>query len=218
MNGLFFTGFLAITGCFVDAGEADEDDDDPTFAGGSGGSATGGGGGAGVSTGNAAPWEMGSFQSALFATDPDNDSENGDAVLMLSTAEVSCNQLLQLEDWWDLDELTLEGSGIFFVMEYDHDGGGRFDDPEDWAALYMSGYGYNYDKDMETYLATMAWNDGYLYLMGYYSGTSWLRITQATESQVSGEYFATYWTGSFSATDCGDWREEDNRPHDTYDW
>lgn len=81
----------------------------------------------------------------------------------------------------------------------------------------MGGYSAAVDESVQRAMMSLAFRDGFVYVLGYYGGGSWLRIDAMTDGAPSGEYNAVYWTGAFTAENCGEWQESHNG-WDTGDW
>jgi hypothetical protein len=183
----------------------------------------------------AAPWEMGDLSNAVWVTDPDNDRRDGNAVLILSSNPLDCDTVTEVDDEWEMVQTLGEGNGLMFFFEYDNyqTGGGGDDDVEeevlddqapspadpgeDWEGLWMGGYGMAADESVQRSMASLAFHDGFVYVLDYYGGGSWLRIDTMTDGAPAGEYNAVYWTGTFAAENCGEWQEY-NYGGDTGHW
>lgn len=150
-----------------------------------------------------APWSMDRTQSALWFTDPDNDGSRGYGQLILATEDYTC---ADFEEGLSLDEFLGTGSGLMVSLAYDTDRDRDAALPA-WEGLYVSGYAYDIDGGDERQLAMIPWNEGTIYMMSYYGGSSWLRVDEGTTDAMVGEFYAEFWWGSFDAAICGDWDE-----------
>lgn len=156
------------------------------------------------------PFLLGDMDNHYWVTDPDNDEEDGEGILILSSATIGCAKLTDSNLGW-LDELVLEGSGMLFLLEYDSWG----DDAhgEDWEGLWVTGYAYSGTRG-ERLMRDFVFQDGFLYMGAYYGmfNDSWLQV-DSDQGGLTGSYSAEHASGSFEAQNCGDWTE----PVDT-DW
>lgn len=165
-------------------------------------------------TQNDAPFRLGRLVGQVWATDPDNTDESREAILVLSNAELPCADLTQ-NMYRELDNAIGEGQGVLFILDqdrWDEEGEGSLS----WEGLWMAGYGYS-TEDGDRGMQSLSFSDGFVYydFASYYglAGGVWLQIDEAGADGVSGSFSTTYWSGSFSAQDCGAWEE----PIDTWD-
>lgn len=173
----------------------------------------GGDGSADVKSTTTAPFEL-SGKTALFATDPGNTYDDGSAVLLVSDNSLDCESLTSNAIGDGLDEVVLEGEGVLFLLSYDHYDGAVTD--FDFTGLWMAGYAYNADSSSEKSMGAVAYSDGFVYLnyAMYYGFTGdWLRIDSLSSSTVKGAFSTVWWSGDFSAKNCGDWTA--SAPRDT---
>lgn len=160
--------------------------------------------------GGYAPWEMGDYASVLWATDPDNDRRDGDAVLLLSEEPTDCEAMTSIESEWQMWEMVGNGDGLLFYFSYWNDSGDA-----EWDGLWFGGYGMSVDGESERSMGSMAFHDGYIYVLSYYGGGAWVRIDSMVGDAPSGEYSAVHWSGAFEAENCGDWQKYG---YETGDW
>ncbi|MFH1468203.1 MAG: hypothetical protein ABIO70_27700 [Pseudomonadota bacterium] len=150
------------------------------------------------------PFEISSAKSVLWAQDPDTDTQEGMAVLVISEDDLGCDAITAHNMYYDLEDAILDGQGLMFVLEYDSWSG--FQGTLDWEGLWMTGYGYGGDAERMMY--PLAFSDGFLYMLGGYYGigdSSWLMVDAWATGGVSGSYSTEYWSGDFHAENCGDW-------------
>ena len=167
---------------------------------------------------NNAPFKIGRIKSALFTTDPDNDDDGGDAMLLLTDESQDCDAV---EQWQGDDDDAIEdlfvGNGLLFVLEaWKRD---DFDDEGDWSGLFVQGYSYGIGNGTDRTMVAAAYQDGSLFTLGsYYSSgePSWVDVDSEGET-VKGKFDTPFWHGSFNAERCGEW-EEDNNHYDYYDY
>lgn len=160
------------------------------------------GGSGSASSDENAPFALNKFDSALFFGEVDEDGEWGEGYLLLSTEEVSCDDIGD-DEFYDILTDPI-GSGLLFLVQWYRE------DPEDedplsgFEGLYLGGYGYNYEEEAARVSLAVAFHEGYYYILsGYYSGGSWIRFDQVSESAAEGEFDTEYWSGTFDADNCG---------------
>ncbi len=158
-----------------------------------------------ISTTGDPPFEIKNLKSVLWAQDPSTDAREGAAALVLSDEQIGCDQLTAHDVYSDLDELTLDGQGLMFLLAYDSWGNDVA--PQDWEGLWMTGYAYG-GGGAERMMYPMAFSDGFIYFLGGWYGigdSSWLDIIAYASGGVNGRYSTEYWAGDFYAENCGDW-------------
>ncbi|MCB9745788.1 MAG: hypothetical protein H6740_24650 [Alphaproteobacteria bacterium] len=164
-----------------------------------------------------APFDLSAPDAVLWGVDPENDGEDGFALLIIAEGDIDCASLSAENRYHNLDAFTFEGRGLVFALVYD-DWDEREAAGNPWPGLWISGYAYS--SGAERLFVPFAFSDGFLYRLGGYYGlgeTSWLEIEDYTESGVSGSYRTEYWSGEFTAEHCGAWAEY-QRPQDSWPW
>ena len=126
-------------------------------------------------------------------------------MLLISDDTIDCDTLSKGSLFNDIEDVDLEGSGLIVGLFYDNNGPGA---GEDFTGLWMSGYAYG--QGGERSMAMVPYSDGYYFVSyGWYYGignTTWLRIDDVGNN-VTGTFSSDYWSGDFTATDCGTWNE-----------
>lgn len=152
------------------------------------------------------PFDLGDMDNHYWVTDPDNDEEDGDGILILSSESIGCAALTATEMDW-LDEVVLQGSGMMFLMAYNSWSEDVHGD--DWEGLWVTGYAYSSTRG-EREMRDFVFQDGFIYMGAYYGvyNDSWLQV-DSDQGGLSGSYSAEHGAGNFEAQDCGDWTEDE---------
>lgn len=167
-----------------------------------------------IETSEHAPWSLDGVRSVLFMGSVDDDRDDGEAYILITTEELGCEDLD--EDEYIPYDTVEGGSGLVLLVGWDKD------DPVTdlnavWEGLYMSGYGYSSDSDEERFGLAAAFNEGFLYVVGgYFGGSNWTRIDSVSDSEVKAEFYTDFWWGEVEAVNCGVTIEEPRR-YDTAD-
>ncbi len=156
-----------------------------------------------------APFSV-SGSAAVWAVSSENDADEGEAILLLSDGQSDCDALTKGNLLNDIDDTDIEGTGLMFAFMQEDAG-------SDFTGLWMSGYAYGSDG-AERSMVMLPFADGFFYISyGWYYGvgsTTWVRIDK-DDDKVSGEFASDYWSGSFSAENCGEW-DEPERHRDSW--
>ena len=160
-----------------------------------------------------APFALDEFQSALFIGLADDDYEWGEGYLVLSTEELSCDDLDD-EGYYNV-LFDPVGSGLFYYLMWENERPERENLYVGFEGLYMGGYSYSDELEAGRASGVIVFHEGYYYVLsGFYSAGSWLRLDRVTEGTVNGDFNTEYWTGSFKAENCGVEEESDDDDDD----
>lgn len=185
-----------------------------------------------VESSSDAPFSLADVKATIMGVDPDNDTHDGMALMILSDQDVSCGEMSSLPMGGDLDSSALydlvdNASGLMFLFRYyDYEVSSSEATPQDisffeglWTGLMIH---YTEDDDLRRTMMALGFSDGYLMLIdGYYSyylgSDSWVDIRDISDDSLSGAYHTRWWSGDFNATYCGAWQPAPET-HDTWDW
>jgi hypothetical protein len=137
-----------------------------------------------------APWGM-RVTTALWATGGDGVT----AFLLLTDGPQNCDDLAGIMSPGFIGSMS-GASGLYFVPTNRTGGGSSFE------GLYLTGYGNTSGYDGGFTLDGGAFHDGVLWTLGY-GGGMWLRVDDVGDDLVTGAYYASWWSGTFQAENCG---------------
>lgn len=169
-----------------------------------------------------APFPLDRVRATLWGVGPENDAEEGAALLLLSDSEKSCSDMSSapLGDDVDFDSLfgfIDQGSGLMFMLKYEDYASGDSEPASASDANYeglWTGLMYrsSADSQMSRNLYALGFSDGFVFLIdgyyGYLGSDTWLRVDELSGSTVSGTYHTVWWKGDFEAEYCGAWEAD----------
>lgn len=163
-----------------------------------------------------APFDLKGVSTALFAFEDSSDARYGNGVLLLSSDDVACNQVLDIRYSSELYELVDDSSGVIMMFDYSNYDADRGGGMPSWEGLWMGGYAVAYEAEQYRSMGMVVFDQGFLYASGYYGGGGgWAEITDDAGGTVSGSFDHTYWKGKFNAENCGGYGKSGGNGRDT---
>ena len=75
-----------------------------------------------------APFDLSAPSAVLWGVDPQNDGEDGFALLVIADGDIDCDSLSAENRYYDFEDFSFEGRGLVFALAY-----------QDWDEVSVSG-------------------------------------------------------------------------------